>query len=127
MGSPPGAARSRPIKHRARDALALADLRLSGLQHASMSRGVEVRGSSGTKCVPRALGTSRELRKSECDEGLPGADKRIRAMNHVCANPPRHPEERGGEVAEPRRVSESEVLRWPLRGLLRTTEKPFVP
>ena len=27
MGSPPGAARSRPIKHRARDALALADLR----------------------------------------------------------------------------------------------------
>ena len=45
MGSPPGAARSRPIKHRARDALALADLRLSGLQHASMSRGVEVRGS----------------------------------------------------------------------------------
>jgi hypothetical protein len=32
-------------KHRARDALGLADLRLFGLQHASMSRGIEVRGS----------------------------------------------------------------------------------
>ena len=33
------------FKHRARDALGLADLRFNGLQHASMLRGVEVRGS----------------------------------------------------------------------------------
>ena len=36
------------FKHRARDALDLADLRLFGLQHASMLRGVEVRGSDRT-------------------------------------------------------------------------------
>ena len=35
-------------KHRARDAEEMADLRQYGFRQASMSRGVEVRGSSGT-------------------------------------------------------------------------------
>ena len=61
----------------------LADLRFNGLQHASMLRGVEVRGSSGPKSVPRALGTSRERRNRTMDCGSPGADQRIRAMTHV--------------------------------------------
>ena len=50
--------RSRPIKHRARDALGLADLRFNGLQHASMLRGVEVRGSEHIRL--------RTLRKLVC-------------------------------------------------------------
>ena len=54
---PPGIARSKPNKHRARDALGLADLRFYGFRQASMSRGVEVRGSVWTPGVPRALGT----------------------------------------------------------------------
>jgi hypothetical protein len=57
-GSPPGALRSKPHKHRARDALGLADLRHYRFRQASMSRGVEARGSDfGSMCVPRALGT----------------------------------------------------------------------
>ena len=47
------------FKHRARDALDLADLRFNGLQHASMLRGVEVRGSSG----PRASRAPSVLRR----------------------------------------------------------------
>ena len=68
-GRPPGTALEQAYKHRARDALDLADLRLArrssrsegathGLRHASMSRGVEARGSIGTPGVPRALGSS---------------------------------------------------------------------
>ena len=68
-GRPPGTARSKPKKHRARDALGfgglaacLAEARKSegghyGLRQASMSRGVEARGSFGALGVPRALGT----------------------------------------------------------------------
>jgi hypothetical protein len=44
------------------------------LRHASMSRGIEVRGSDRTQGVPRALGSSGARRRSDCDEGLPGAD-----------------------------------------------------
>ena len=77
----------------------LADLRLFGLQHASMLRGVEVRGSERLVCahcaslcaprtqsVPRALGTSRERRTWTADCGSPGADQRIRAMSHVSSS-----------------------------------------
>jgi len=47
------------LKHRARDALGLADLRHEQtLRQASMSRGVEARGSFWTPGVPRALGSS---------------------------------------------------------------------
>jgi len=66
----PGISRSRPTKHRARDAEGLADLRFAlpiartsvrgeaqGLRQASMSRGVEARGSNWTPGVPRALGS----------------------------------------------------------------------
>ncbi len=60
-----------------------------------MLRGVEVRGSSRAQSVPRALGPCREQRKWHGDEGLPGADQRIRAMSHV-QNLSRHPDERGG-------------------------------
>ena len=44
----------------------LADLRFNGLQHASMLRGVEVRGSSGPKSVPRALGTHSGAADMDC-------------------------------------------------------------
>ena len=71
------------FKHRARDALDLADLRFNGLQHASMLQGVEVRGSDRTLGVPRALGTSKARRKRTAHCGSPGADQRIRAMSHV--------------------------------------------
>ena len=46
------ARRGADLKHRARDALGLADLRLFGLQHASMLRGVGVRGSFGAQERP---------------------------------------------------------------------------
>ena len=79
-GRTPGATRSRPHKHRARDAGEPADLRLvTGLQHASMLRGVGVRGS-GFVCkdeargsgVPRALviGATNEM-----DDDAPGVAK----------------------------------------------------
>jgi len=68
---PPGIAWEQAYKHRARDALGLADLRHAlpiartraegehtGLRQASMSRGVEARGSNWTPGVPRALGSS---------------------------------------------------------------------
>src|SRR5512147_1826664 len=68
---PPGNAWEQTYKHRARDALGLADLRhalliaqtrakgeAQGLRQASMSRGVEARGSNWTPGVPRALGSS---------------------------------------------------------------------
>lgn len=68
---PPGNAWEQTYKHRARDALGLADLRhalpiartrakgeAQGLRQASMSRGVEARGSFWTPGVPRALGSS---------------------------------------------------------------------
>jgi hypothetical protein len=70
------------LKHRARDALGLADLRHAlpiartrvkgehtGLRQASMSRGVEARGSNWTPGVPRALGWGRaakEQRRRAC-------------------------------------------------------------
>jgi hypothetical protein len=73
-------------KHRARDAMETADLRLYGFRQASMSRGVEVRGSEHfclrtlrrLECaldpgVPRALGSLRVAAKM--DDGLPGAGK----------------------------------------------------
>ena len=44
--SPPGALRSKPHKHRARDALESGGLAALKTRHASMSRGVEARGSS---------------------------------------------------------------------------------
>ena len=69
-GSPPGALRSKPNKHRARDALGLADLRHArrrkrrrepDLRKASMSRGVEARGSEHFRL--------RKPRKLECAPG----------------------------------------------------------
>ena len=39
------------LKHRARDAMGTADLRNNGLRHASMSRGVEARGSEHLVCA----------------------------------------------------------------------------
>ena len=55
--------------------------------------------------------------------GLPAAARRPGYLEFKlemsALNLSRHPEERGGEVAEPRRVSESEVLRGSLRSLLR--------
>ena len=71
------------FKHRARDALGLADLRFNGLQHASMLRGVEVRGSEGIQERPARPRSSRGVGKRWMDEGLPGADQRIRAMSRV--------------------------------------------
>src|SRR6185312_11536889 len=61
MGSPPGAARSRPIKHRARDALDLADLRLSDF---SMPRCCEASRSVGPSTMVCA-----DLRKLVCAPG----------------------------------------------------------
>jgi hypothetical protein len=61
--SPPGARRSKPHKHRARDAMETADLRFYGFRQASMLRGVEVRGSVWTLGVPRALGSFRGRRR----------------------------------------------------------------
>ena len=95
-GSPPGALRSKPHKHRARDALGLADLRHYRFRQASMSRGVEARrvrallvcarrvnlSALRARCVPRALGISFEERAAEWECGLPGAGQRIRAMAH---------------------------------------------
>ena len=55
--------RGADLKHRARDALGLADLRLFGLQHASMLRGVGVRGSFGAQerpARPRSLSGAAE-------------------------------------------------------------------
>jgi hypothetical protein len=49
MGSPPGAMRSKPINTARGTPWDLADLRLYGLRHASMSRGVEARGSEHFK------------------------------------------------------------------------------
>ena len=57
--SPPGAMRSKPINTARGTPRDLADLRLFGLQRASSLRGIEVRGSSGTGCVPRALDSFR--------------------------------------------------------------------
>ncbi len=84
---PPGRLRSKPIKHRARDALGLADLRhalpiartrakgeAQGLRQASMSRGVEARGSSWTPGVPRALGWGGRQKDQE-DGPARGLDK----------------------------------------------------
>ena len=71
------------FKHRARDALGLADLRFNGLQHASMLRGVEVRGSERIQERPARPRSSRGVGKRWMDEGLPGADQRIRAMSRV--------------------------------------------
>ena len=75
------------LKHRARDALGLADLRhalpiartrakgeAQGLRQASMSRGVEARGSFWTPGVPRALGWGRAQRSKE-DGPSRGLDK----------------------------------------------------
>ena len=53
--SPPGAMRSKPINTARGTPRDLADLRLYGLQRASSLRGGGVRGSSGTRSVPRAL------------------------------------------------------------------------
>ena len=70
-GPTTGEGAEQAYKHRARDALGLADLRHAlpiartraegehtGLRQASMSRGVEARGSNWTPGVPRALGSS---------------------------------------------------------------------
>ena len=63
------------LKHRARDALGLADLRHEQtLRQASMSRGVEARGSFWTPGVPRALGSGRAARDQE-DRPSRGLDK----------------------------------------------------
>ena len=82
---PPGLAWEQTYKHRARDALGLADLRHAlpiartrargehtGLRQASMSRGVEARGSSWTPGVPRALGWGGSGKGAK-KTGLPGA------------------------------------------------------
>ena len=72
MGSPPGAARSRPIKHRARDALALADLRLSDF---SMPRCCEASRSVGPSTMVCA-----DLRKLVCapDQMRPARPRYLR-------------------------------------------------
>jgi hypothetical protein len=83
------------LKHRARDALGLADLRfrISTSLDVARRRGPWVRAllvcaicvnlsAPRTPGVPRALGTFRE-RAAEDDEGVPGADQRIRAMTLV--------------------------------------------
>ena len=75
------------LKHRARDALGLADLRpalpiartraqgeAQGLRQASMSRGVEARGSFWTPGVPRALGWGPAAKDQE-DGPARGLDK----------------------------------------------------
>ena len=60
------------LKHRARDALGLADLRHEQtLRQASMSRGVEARGSFWTPGVPRALGSSSGRRGSSKTTAYP--------------------------------------------------------
>jgi hypothetical protein len=84
---PPGIAWEQAYKHRARDALGLADLRHAlpiartraagehtGLRQASMSRGVEARGSNWTPGVPRALGWGGR-QKSKEDGPARGLDK----------------------------------------------------
>src|SRR5512147_2409169 len=89
---PPGNAWEQTYKHRARDALGLADLRhalliartrakgeAQGLRQASMSRGVEARGSNWTPGVPRALGWGRAA-KEQRRRACPGPRQRIRAM-----------------------------------------------
>jgi hypothetical protein len=64
-GRPPGSTRSKPKKHRARNAGQPADLRLiTGLQHASMLRGVEVRGSGFV--VKTRRGARRSARPRAC-------------------------------------------------------------
>ena len=57
----------------------------TGLRQASMSRGVEARGSIRTLGVPRALGSFPGERKWEY--GLPGAAQRIRAMALALTQP----------------------------------------
>ena len=91
MDSPPGAERSKPNKHRARDArtwwtcgskILRSSARSEGGRHASMSRGVEARGSPGTPGVPRALfflrGARFGLRRTR-------RRKKTRAMNRACS------------------------------------------
>jgi hypothetical protein len=78
----------------------LGGLAALGLQHASMLRGVEVRGSFGTlasrapSVLPRVRRRAAEARQSEggkdCDEGLPGADQRTWAMLCVWTSPQGH-------------------------------------
>ncbi len=82
---PPGAMRSKPNKHRARDAEGLADLRQLSLRQASMSRGVGARGSGRPDSVPRALGTFSRAAETESDEGLPGADSKNTGGGAVLA------------------------------------------
>jgi hypothetical protein len=82
-GLPPRPTRSKPKKHRARDAMDLVDLRFKLLRQASMSRGVEARGSSRTRGVPRALGS---FRRRQMDYGLPGAAKNT--GDDACLIPP---------------------------------------
>ena len=85
----PGPSRSKPRNTARGTPWDLADLRLArrsskerrrvyGLRQASMSRGVEARGSGRTLGVPRALGFYEAPEK--WDYGLPGAAQRMRAM-----------------------------------------------
>ena len=71
--SPPGAMRSKPINTARGTPRDLADLRLFGLQRASSLRGGGVRGSSGTRCVPRALDLFRRSGKLLTTTGDPRA------------------------------------------------------
>ena len=72
--SPPGARRSKPHKHSARDAMETADLRLYGFRQASMSRGVEVRGSVWT-LASRAPSVLFEAARQEVATAYPGPVK----------------------------------------------------
>jgi hypothetical protein len=93
-GSPPGALRSKPNKHRARDALGLADLRLArcrvrARRRVRTSTSLDVARRRGPRVrfgpigVPRALGIISGSGRQEWECGLPGAEQRIRVMTRV--------------------------------------------
>ena len=68
-----GGGAAKTSKHRTRDAKEPGGLAAIRSRHASMSRGIGVRGSDRTQGVPRALDWGKR-RKLQFDEGLPGAD-----------------------------------------------------
>jgi hypothetical protein len=101
-GQSTGGAAEQAFKHRARDALGLGGLAACplkarkseggkyGLRQASMSRGVEARGSVWTLSVPRALGSF--------ESGRPVAPKpaRAKADGKLDDGVPRAAKNRGG-------------------------------
>ena len=72
-GKSTGGTAEQTYKHRARDALGLADLRQFGFRQASMSRGVEVRGSEySVRAFSRGLECARTLASRAPSVGVGG-------------------------------------------------------